>query len=339
MSIKQQNSLLDWVTIAKGFGIILVVVGHFLPKQMTPDYYIHLKNLIYTFHMPLFFLLAGLLYNHQKYSYNELVYNKIKRLVYPFISVAVFFFIIKFIAGLFFQMKHPMTLAHVFIILTNPRESYMSLLWFVYTLFLIFITYPIIRKYLSNNFIILGIFIVLNLVPFLHNNNLYTSTVLGDFFAYIPFFIGGVILREYTSLKEISINGKPLTIMVYLILFSILYWLMSEFKEVYYAKFILGVIGSFLIFNISYFISTFSKKNILKVTLLYTGISSMTIYLFHNLFLGGVKIGFLQILHIPINFETMAIIAITLGVTIPMILETYIFRKYAIFRKYLLGLN
>ena len=340
MSTKQQNAPLDWVTIAKGFGIILVVIGHFIPKGITPEYYIHIKNLIYTFHMPLFFLLAGLLYNYQKYSYNELVSNKIKRLVYPFISVAIFFFIIKFFAGLFFEMKHPMTLEHVFIILTDPRESYMSLLWFVYTLFVIFIIYPIIRKYISNNFIILGMFILLNLLPFIDKNILYTDTVLGDVFKNIPFFIGGIILREYKQLKEISINGKPITIIIYSILFLILYWLLSEFKEVYYSKFILGVIGSFLIFNISYFMSTYySEKNILKMTLLYTGTSSMTIYLFHNLFLGGVKIGFLQILHIPINFEIMAIIAITLGIVIPMILEKYIFRKYSIFRKYLLGLN
>ncbi len=340
MSTKQQNSLLDWVTIAKGLGIIFVVMGHFIPRGITPEYYIHIKNLIYTFHMPLFFLLAGLLYNYQKYNYNELVYNKIKRLIYPFISIAIFFFIIKFFAGLFFEMKHPMTLEHIFIILTDPRESYMSLLWFIYTLFLIFVTYPIIRKYISNNFIILGIFIVLNLLPFTDKNILYTHTILGDVFAYIPFFIGGIILQEYKQFKEITINGKPITIIISFILFIILYSLMPEFREVYYSKFILGIIGSFLIFNISYFISTYSEKNILKVTLIHIGIASMTIYLFHNLFLGGVKIGFLQLFKgLPISFEVMALIAILLGITIPMILEKKIFRKYSIFRKYLLGLK
>jgi len=339
MSTKQQNSLLDWVTIAKGFGIIFVVIGHFIPRGITPEYYIHIKNLIYTFHMPLFFLLAGLLYNYKKYNYNELVYNKTRRLIYPFISVAIFFFIVKFFAGLFFEMKYPMTLEHIFIILTDPRESYMSLLWFVYTLFLIFLLYPILRKYISNNFIILSIFIILNLL-FAYKNILYTHTILGDVFENIPFFIGGIILREYKQFKEITINGKPMTIIINSILFLILNWLMPEFKEVYYSKFILGIIGSFLIFNISYFISTYSDKNIFKITLLYTGLSSMTIYLFHNLFLGGVKIGFLQILKgVDISFELMALIAILLGIIIPIILEKKIFRKYSIFRKYLLGLK
>ena len=340
MSTQQPNkSLLDWITIAKGLGIIFVVMGHFIPKGITPNYYIDIKNLIYTFHMPLFFLLAGLLYNYLKYSYIELFFNKLKRLIYPFISVAIFFFLIKYLAGLFFEMKHPMTLEHVFIILTDPRESYMSLLWFVYTLFLIFMVYPLIKKYISNNFIILGCFILLNLL-FSHKSIVYTSSVIGDVLEYIPFFIGGIILRENKKFKERTINGKPVTIFIMLILFVLSYWIMPEFKEVYYSKFILGIIGSFLMFNISYSIATYHEENFLRKALLYTGISSMTIYLFHNLFLGSVKIGFLQLLDsIPIGFEIIAFIAIISGIIFPMILESKIFRKYAIFRKYLLGLK
>jgi hypothetical protein len=65
----------------------------------------------------------------------------------------------------------------------------------------------------------------------------------------------------------------------------------------------------------------------------------MTIYLFHNLFLGSVKIGFMQIFHGAVGFELMAVIAITSGVLFPMILEKKIFKKYSIFRKYLLGIK
>ena len=135
------------------------------------------------------------------------------------------------------------------------------------------------------------------------------------------------------------INGKAFIIFINLLLFLLLYWLIPEYKEDYYAKLILGVIGSFVIFNISYHISMYKEKKILRVILLYTGLSSMTIYLFHNLFLGGIKIGFLQVLNIHISFELFALIAISLGIIFPMILEKNIFRKYKIFRKYLLGLQ
>jgi len=338
MSTQEQKNLLNWITIAKALGIIFVVMGHFIPKGITPSYYIDIKNLIYTFHMPLFFLLAGLLYNYLKYTYIELFFNKLKRLIYPFISVAIFFFIIKYFASLFFEMKQPMTLEHILIILTDPRESYMSLLWFVYTLFLIFLIYPLIRKFITNNFIIIGIFIILNLL-FAYKNIIYTSTIIGDVFENIPFFIGGIILQDKKNFKEMTINGKPFITFINLILFLSLYSLIPEYKEVYYAKFILGVVGSFLIFNISYSISSYNEKNLLRVILLYIGISSMTIYLFHNLFLGGIKIGFIQVLNITMSFELIAIIAITSGILFPIILERKVFRKYSIFRKYLLGLK
>lgn len=41
----------NWIDIAKGIGIILVVIGHTIGSQRVND-------IIYTFHMPLFFILG-----------------------------------------------------------------------------------------------------------------------------------------------------------------------------------------------------------------------------------------------------------------------------------------
>ena len=46
-----------WIDLAKVIGIFLVIYGHGnLANQ-------HIKEFIYTFHMPLFFVLSGLIYN------------------------------------------------------------------------------------------------------------------------------------------------------------------------------------------------------------------------------------------------------------------------------------
>lgn len=47
---KARYSSLD---IAKGLGIILVVLGHIIPEN------IWARSIIYSFHMPLFFLISG----------------------------------------------------------------------------------------------------------------------------------------------------------------------------------------------------------------------------------------------------------------------------------------
>ena len=49
------NNRIKWVDIAKGIGIILVIVGHTIALEYSAP--------IYTFHMPLFFFLSGLFLN------------------------------------------------------------------------------------------------------------------------------------------------------------------------------------------------------------------------------------------------------------------------------------
>jgi len=92
MTHKEINTS-DWILIAKGIGILLVVIGHFNPES-SPTYWTNLRSVIYSFHMPLFFLLSGYLYSHGKYTYKQLLSNKIKRLVYPFVSIAFLFLLV-----------------------------------------------------------------------------------------------------------------------------------------------------------------------------------------------------------------------------------------------------
>ena len=48
---------LEWVDIAKGIAIILMVIGHEVQSQ-------HIHAFIFSFHMPLFFILSGFTSRH-----------------------------------------------------------------------------------------------------------------------------------------------------------------------------------------------------------------------------------------------------------------------------------
>ena len=52
----------DWIDIAKGIGILLVIIGHSSGRPMV------LRQFIYSFHMPLFFIISGYVYNHDKWK-------------------------------------------------------------------------------------------------------------------------------------------------------------------------------------------------------------------------------------------------------------------------------
>ncbi|OYW86650.1 MAG: hypothetical protein B7Z20_06965, partial [Sphingobium sp. 32-64-5] len=68
---------LDWVDAAKGLGIILVVIGHVWTSGAVRD-------TIYAFHMPLFFLLAG--YFAQPRPMRECAGRQWRSLAVPYIS-------------------------------------------------------------------------------------------------------------------------------------------------------------------------------------------------------------------------------------------------------------
>jgi fucose 4-O-acetylase-like acetyltransferase len=56
MEINKCTTRVGWIDFCKGIGIFLVVLGHILRDVIAVDY-------IYSFHMPLFFFLSGLVSN------------------------------------------------------------------------------------------------------------------------------------------------------------------------------------------------------------------------------------------------------------------------------------
>lgn len=63
------------IDVLKGIGAILVVIGHIVTGTI--------KNIIYAFHMPLFFFLSGYVFNTKK-KFMEFVIANVKSLLIPF---------------------------------------------------------------------------------------------------------------------------------------------------------------------------------------------------------------------------------------------------------------
>ena len=73
----------DWIDITKGIAIFLMVCGHTgIPQS--------LSNWIWSFHMPLFFFISGLLYNPDKYCcLCSLLKKRTRTLLIPFMFFSV----------------------------------------------------------------------------------------------------------------------------------------------------------------------------------------------------------------------------------------------------------
>ncbi len=81
--VVKRNSEID---VLKGLGMLLVIIGHTTNDKT-------LFSFIYSFHMPLFFFISGILFNPTKYdTLKTLLVSKVKTLLIPY----VFFFFITY---------------------------------------------------------------------------------------------------------------------------------------------------------------------------------------------------------------------------------------------------
>lgn len=75
-----------WIDIAKAVGIYLVVLGHGLDNTNPEENVI--RNFIYIFHMPLFFLLSGYLFKKQN-GFGDYLHKNVYSLIVPYLFLNV----------------------------------------------------------------------------------------------------------------------------------------------------------------------------------------------------------------------------------------------------------
>ena len=78
---------IQWLDVLKCLTMLLVVIGHAVPKDTadTLGYY------LYSFHMPLFFMISGMTFYLQMqkraFTFPQLVQNKAKGLLIPYFAL------------------------------------------------------------------------------------------------------------------------------------------------------------------------------------------------------------------------------------------------------------
>jgi len=126
------------IDIAKGIGIILVVIGH-----VPVPYYKELYIGIYMFHMPLFFFLSGCFFKSGK-NVGWDIYKKIRTILVPY-------FVFSILGNASFWLRnmlfHKSTNQYSLIGLLNASNSP---LWFLGSLFVIFLIYELLDLFKHN---------------------------------------------------------------------------------------------------------------------------------------------------------------------------------------------
>lgn len=119
----QRNNTID---VMKGIGILLVIIGHCVYFGG----FIH--NWIFSFHMPLFFIISGLFFREA--SLSVLLQKKIRRLIFPYV---IFFVVGLLITLLIPEWRNKLSFSGlaIDIYLGNPGIVNVSSVWFLVCLF------------------------------------------------------------------------------------------------------------------------------------------------------------------------------------------------------------
>lgn len=199
--------------IVKSLGIILVVMAH----VQSPG-----RNMIFLFHMPLFFFVSGYFYKN-KYSYDLtlLVKKKIKLLYIPFIKYELIFLALHnlFVYLSFYSSYENETIKlysindfiiNIFKILTfNGTEVLIIPLWFLPVLFFTTIIFCLISRHSKSEYIrvfIIGVLFFLGVVlkycdVNLKFNDFCQETISIALVALVFFYIGYLYNRHKNAIK------------------------------------------------------------------------------------------------------------------------------------------
>ncbi|MDA7026404.1 acyltransferase family protein [Bacillus sp. CLL-7-23] len=146
---------LNWIDVAKGVGMILVIIGH---VPTTPE----VKSFVFSFHMPLFFFLSGLVFKQLHLPIKTFFQKKVERLLFPYICFSIITYLFWFFVERYFPFSHS---KHVdpFVPFTGifiSNEDHFQLtfnpaIWFLTVLFLVEVVFFLFMKLAKGRFVLL----------------------------------------------------------------------------------------------------------------------------------------------------------------------------------------
>lgn len=277
-----------WIDIARAIGIFLVIYGHFLDR----DSY---RYLIYSFHIPLFFFLSGIIFRYKTHeNFFFFLRKNIKAILFPY-------FLFAFLQLLFWILftKPPETTSveiskQFFGIFygsgSNGLLAFDSVLWFLPCLFVTKVGFALIARLVKNCYVLGSILFLFSLVgyafsimypqiklPFQTESTLSSIVFFGVGYLWSHFEKPTILLEKY---------GKNvfLLFVIFCIFFATINFNLSgrqvDMRLNHLNNYFLFYLGSFSGILASLSLSVLLKKNIV---LEYIGKYSLLLFAWHPL--------------------------------------------------------
>lgn len=199
---------MNWLLILQGWAAMWVVIGHSpLNMDYMPPYVKFLFDFAYSFHMPLFILISGYLFqltrlskvelhNHNYYSfYIKTIWDKLMRLGIPYIVFTIIAILLKSIFSSSMNRPSELTINEFLTALINPFDGPLRAMWFILTIFWFFVFAPIWQWFTVNNKKSVILFTILILLYFFHPES--NILCIKQICSMAIFFYSGILICKH----------------------------------------------------------------------------------------------------------------------------------------------
>lgn len=262
------------------FAIFIVVLGHSIiiydpswglyKTDNTNQIFFYLKQFINIIQMPLFIMIAGFLFNRtcEKYDLKKIVIDKFKRIIIPFIFITLLWLVpIRMLAKYqpFLEIGYFESVKRVFLGIDSGH------LWYLPTLFILFIITYIVQKVSKDknilNMAFLSIFFILSIFANKFTHVLFLSNVC----EYLLYFYIGFLVAKIQNKFEFNIFA----VVIYVIFSILLVFFIKQGIIFRILNIFTAISGSYALYGIFMKIKTNKLVKIIDK-------NSFTIYLFHS---------------------------------------------------------
>lgn len=194
---------INWLSVLQGWSMLLVVIGHVTLTNVFQDpetpVSAEIERIIYSFHMPLFMFISGFLFYLTKIGRNkryvETIGDKAKRLLIPYAAFTCATFFLKYAFNPLMRRPVDFSWSEILDIVTF-RSNPLAEMWFISTLFVLFLFFPIYKWSLGGKMKSVLMFCAALLIYFFFPKDIELFCI-SYASSYLLFFYTGILISKY----------------------------------------------------------------------------------------------------------------------------------------------
>ncbi len=209
MSLVESKNRIAWIDMAKGYGMLAVIIAHIVYRGPLHDW-------IYTFHMPVYFFLSGYVFSN-KDKFDVFVKKKARSLLVPYFSLGIPMVVFTFLLKLYqnsFTVNFAKELVKNFII-----QKRQWTLWYIACLFFLNIIFYLITKSVKTNrlraLVVLGMSVVG--LAYYKSGGLPLPWNIDACFVAIPFFFVGFVMKQNLNKVEKILSETKINVLLFIV--------------------------------------------------------------------------------------------------------------------------